>query len=107
MSDWSHLVGKCFKRSGGKYPGFWIVIGLTPGNGCICLGIDWEGEIVGCSNYQPYYVDGKESLAQIDITGIRIETGDGRSQTSDLSPILAIALAYDGEGIGSEETLVS
>lgn len=104
MSDWSHLVGKVFKRAGGKYPGFWIVIGLTPGNGCICLGVDYEGNIVGATNYQPYYVEGKKALAEIEIAEIRIEAvtsdpslGHGRAETSGLSTVFPIQSVLDGE----------
>ena len=104
MTDWSHLVGKVFKRAGGKYPGFWIVIGLTPGNGCICLGVDYEGNIVGATNYQPYYVEGKKALAQIEIAEIRIEAvtsdpslGHGRAETSGMPPVFPIESVSDGE----------
>lgn len=48
-----NLVGKVFKRAGGKYPGYWVVAGLSPGGSCLCLGIDYDNNLVGVSNYQP------------------------------------------------------
>lgn len=99
----AELVGKVFKRGGGKYPGFWIVIGLTPGGGCICLGVDYEGNIVGAANYQPFYVAGKKKVAQIDVSEIRIESvtadpgiGHGRAETSGMPAIFPIKSVLDG-----------
>lgn len=98
------LIGKVFKRGGGKYPGYWIVIGLTPGNGCICLGVDLEGNIVGASTYQPYYVARKKAVAEISISAIRIESvtsdpslGHGRAEASGLSSIFPIESVLDVE----------
>lgn len=97
------LVGAVFKRGGGKYPGYWIVIEITPGGGCICLGVDVEGNLVGATNYQPYYVAGKKKVAQIDVSQIRIESvtadpdiGHGRSEASGLPPVFPIKSTPDG-----------
>ena len=67
------LVGKVFKRGGGRYPGHWVVIAVNPGGGCICLGIDYNGDVIGAANYQQYYVARKEATGWINVEDIRFE----------------------------------
>ena len=82
----SHLVGKVFKRGGGRYPGLWIVVGISPGGGAICLGVDKDHNLVGATTYQPYYVERKKELFKIDVTKITFH--NGQAQTPDLSAVL-------------------
>tara|TARA_R110000851_G_scaffold16046_2_gene52509 strand:+ start:2138 stop:2383 length:246 start_codon:yes stop_codon:yes gene_type:complete len=72
----SHLLGKVFRRGGGRYPGVWIVIAVNPGGGCICLGVGDDGSVIGACNYQHYYVERKEATDQINIEDIRFLNPD-------------------------------
>jgi len=111
-----HLIGKVFKRGGGAYPGHWIVISITPRGGCVCLGIGLDGSIVGATNYQPYYVDRKKAVDNIDITQIRFhddntETpapafGERREETLSLPSLLHTAPSHDGSADRTGEALV-
>ena len=67
------LIGKVFKRGGGRYPGHWVVIAVNPGGGCICLGIDYNGDVIGAANYQKFYVERKEATSWINVEDIRFE----------------------------------
>jgi len=116
MPAFEHLVGKVFKRAGGKYPGVWIVVGLTPAGGCICLGWGNDGNLVGAANYQPYYVNSKKTLATINIEDIRFlndttfktdpASGDGSEEAPSLPAILSTSSSHDGGTDRTGEALV-
>lgn len=103
--DWQlDLIGKVFKKGGGKYPGYWIVVGLTPSRGCICMGVDKAGVLVSAANYQPYYVAGKREIAKVKVDEIRFAPSSTtyrdpalrRTEAPDLSAIFDRESAFDG-----------
>ncbi len=77
------LVGKVFKRGGGRYPGHWVVIAVNPGGGCICLGIDLNGDVIGAANYQKYYVERKEATTWINVEDIRFGHCNSEAQVEE------------------------
>ena len=64
------LTGKLFETGGGR-KGYWLVIGHKDNGICVCLGLDYDFNLVSAATYQQHYVARKETVRTVDITKVR------------------------------------